>query len=174
MALVGVGCGQRPTDDVRVRLDGAHLVLENRTGADIHYRLAASPMQQAETPASLPGNRLENGHFERWRVAPSQRGQSVEVHWWRPAKVADASGVRGPDRVRRLPLELVDPDPLPLDELAVRACIAAHKARARARPQTEDFCMQEAERCLNAEGGLCATTYHGWRKALDEARAGRS
>lgn len=172
-ALLAAACSQQPTEDVRAHLDGAYLVLENRSGADIHYQLAASP-QQADVLASLPGNRLEDGHFRRWRIAPSQRGQSVEVRWWRPAKAADASGIRGPDRVRRLPLELVDPDPLPLDELAVRLCIAVHQARRSARPQSEDFCMQEAERCLNGDNGLCTTLYHGWRKALDEAKAGRS
>lgn len=170
LGLLAAGCGRRQaTEDVRVRLGGAYLLLENRSGADIHFQLAASPMLQAYIPASLPGNRLESGRFQRWRIAPSQRGQTVEVHWWRPGREIDASGIRGPDRVRRLPVELLDPDPLPLDERAVRACIAANRAQPRVRPNLEAFCMDEAERCLNTDGGLCATMYHGWRRVLDEA-----
>ena len=167
LALLATGCSQKPTEDMRVRLDGAYLVIENRTGADIHHQFTPSPMGQAYVPASLPGNRLENGRFKRWRIAPSQRGQAVELHWWRPGGAIDASGIRGPDRVRKIAIMLNDPDPLPLDEVAVRACIAAHRAQPRMRPDLEAFCMAEAERCLNTDGGLCAAMVHGWRKVLE-------
>lgn len=172
LALLVAGCSQKPTEDVRLRLDGADLVIENRSGADIHHQLTPLPAAQAWVPASLPGNRLESGRFVRWRIAPSQRGQAVELHWWRPGQAIDASGIRGPDRIRRISLMLDDPDPLPMDELAVRACIAAQRAQRQARPQTERACMDEAERCLNTpEGGLCAPMLHGWRRIEREARA---
>lgn len=171
-ALLAGGCSKKPTEDVRLRLDGAYLVIENRTGADIHHQLVAASMPAASVPASLPGNRLESGRFVRWRIAPSQRGQAVELHWWRPGQAIDASGIRGPDRVRQLTLMLDDPDPLPLDELAVRACIAAQRAQRSARAGTERACMDEAERCSNTtEGGLCAPMLHGWRRIEGEARA---
>jgi hypothetical protein len=171
LALLGSGCSQRPTDDVRLRLDGAHLVVENRSGADIHQQITLSPMPADQVLAGEPGNRLEDGRAVRTRIAPSQRGQTVALHWWRPGKTAAASSVPEPGRIRILSIRLDDPDPLPLDELAVRACIEAHRAQRRLRADTERRCMEGAEHCLRTEAGLCANMFHGWRRVEAEARA---
>lgn len=172
-----VACGQRPTEDVRVRLDGAYLVIENRSGAAIQHHVPTTPTAPGDTPTGLQGQRLESGRFVRWRIAPSQRGQAVEVQWWRPGKEGDATGGPRPGAVRRVVLMLDDPQPLPMDELAVRACVAAHRAQGTLRPQTERQCMDGAEHCMqSSDGGLCAPMFHGWRRLESEAlaRGGRS
>lgn len=171
LALLAGGCNQRPTDDVRLRLDGAYLVVENHSGADIHHQITPSPMPPDRLLASEPGNRLEHGRFVRTRIAPSQRGQRVALHWWRPGKAEGPGGGPEPHRIRTLEIMLDDPDPLPLDELAVRACIDAHRAQRRLRADTERRCMEGAERCLRTDGGLCASMFHGWRRVEAEARA---
>lgn len=174
LALLAAGCGQRPTDDVRLRLDGADLVVENRSGADIHHQVTPSPMPADQVLAGEPGNRLEPGRLVRTRIAPSQRGQMVALHWWHAGKATAASGMPEAGRVRTLTILLDDPDPLPLDELAVRACIDAHRAQRRLRADTERRCMAEAEHCLRTEAGLCASMFHGWRRVEAEARARKS
>jgi hypothetical protein len=169
--LVLAGCAPQLTEDVHTRIDGAHLVIENRSGGDVHVQLAASPLQPAYLPLSLPGNRLSDGRFLRQRIGSALWGQQIELHWWRPGEPLDASGIRGPDRIRRLRVTLTEPAQLPLDELAVRACMAGHKAQGRFGPRTEAWCIEEAERCLNTEAGLCAGMLHGWRRIEQEARA---
>jgi hypothetical protein len=171
LALLGGGCSQRPTDDVRLRLDGAYLVVENRSGADIHHQVTVSPKPDEQVLAGEPGNRLEPGRQVRTRIAPSQRDQMVALHWWLAGKATSASSVPEPGRIRTLTIRLDDPDPLPLDELAVRACIDAHRAQRRLRADTERRCMAEAEHCLRTEAGLCASMFHGWRRVEAEARA---
>ena len=171
LALLSAGCSQRPTDDVRLRLDGAYLVVENRSGADIHHQVTVSPPPEDQVLAGEPANRLEPGRLLRTRIAPSQRGQAVALHWWHAGKASGASAVPAPGRVRTLTIQLDDPDPLPLDELAVRACIDAHRAQRRLRADTERRCMAEAEHCLRTEAGLCASIFHGWRRVEAEARA---
>ena len=172
LAALG-GCQRAPSDDVRARLDGAYLVLENRTRADIHHRVVARPEDAASAPVSQPGNRLEPGRFMRWRIAPSQRGQVVDLQWWRPGGDVDAAGPRGADRVRTIAVALDEPDPVPVDELAVRACIAAHRAQGRLRADTERRCMDGAEHCLTTSPAGCAPLVHGWRQVEAEARAQR-
>lgn len=171
LALLTGGCSQRPTDDVRLRLDGAYLVVENRSGADIHHQVTVSPLPADQVLSSEPGNRLEPGRLVRTRIAPSQRGQVVALHWWRPGKAAGASEIPEPGRIRSLEIMLDEPDPLPLDELAVRACIDAHRAQRRLRADTERRCMAEAEHCLRTDASLCAGMVHGWRRVEAEARA---
>ena len=173
MALVALlaACAPRLTEDVRARIEGAYLVIENRSGGDVHVQLTASPMLQAYLPLSLPGNRLSDGHFLRQRIGASQWGQPIELHWWRPGKPLDESGMRGPDRIRKVRLTLTEPAELPLDELAVRACMAGHRAQGRWTARTEAWCIEEAERCLNTEAGLCAGMLHGWRRVEQEALA---
>jgi hypothetical protein len=168
------GCGPRLTDDVRVRIEGAYLQVENRSGGDVHVQLVAAPLMQAYVPASLPGNRVETGRYLRQRIAPSQWGRTLELHWWRPGEVLDASGIRGPDRIRRLPVVLAEPQPLPIDEQAVRACIAARQAQRRPSPRVEQFCIDEAERCLNTGAGLCEPMLRGWQAVEREALAQRA
>jgi hypothetical protein len=173
LALVSLlsACAPRLSEDVRTRIDGAYLVIENRSGGDVHLQLTASPRMQAYLPLSLPGNRLSDGRFLRHRIGSTLWGQQIELHWWRPGEALDASGIRGPDRVRRLRVQLTEPAELPLDDLAVRACVAGHQAQGRWTPRTEAGCIEEAERCLNTEAGLCASMLHGWRRVEQEARA---
>lgn len=169
LALLAAGCSPRPTDDVRLRLDGAYLVVENRSGADIHQQVTTSPMPPDQVLASAPDNRLEDGRAVRTRIAPSQRGQVVTLHWWRPGKAGTAGP---PERVRSLDIRLDDPDPLPLDELAVRACIDARRAQRRGGEQVERQCMEGGEQCLLGTAGDCAAQFHGWRRVEADARAG--
>jgi hypothetical protein len=166
------GCGPRLSEDVRARIDGAYLVIENRSGGDVHVQLAAGPLQQAYLPLSLPGNRLSDRRFQRHRIGSAQWGQQIELHWWRPGEPIDPSGLRGPDRVRRLQVRLTEPAELPVDEQAVRACMAGHKAQGRFTARTESWCIEEAERCLNTEAGLCAALLQGWQRIEQQARAG--
>lgn len=165
------GCSPRLTEDVRARIDGAYLVIENRSGGDVHVQLTASPLLQAYVPLSLPGNRLSDGRFLRQRIGSDLWGQVIELHWWRAGEPLDASGVRGPDRIRREKVRLTEPVPLPQDEQAVRACIAGHRAQGRWTPRTESSCIEEAELCLNTEANLCASMLNGWRRVEREARA---
>lgn len=170
-ALLLADCAPQLTEDVRARIDGAYLVIENRSGGDVHVQLAASPLQQAYLPLSLQGNRLSDGRFLRQRIGSALWGQQIELHWWRPGEPLDASGIRGPDRIRRMRVLLTEPAELPLDELAVRACLAGHRAQGRFNPRTEAWCVEEAERCLNTGAGLCAGMLHGWRRVEQEALA---
>ncbi len=129
--LAGVAaCSKAPGDDVRVQLDGAYLVIENRTGADIHQRVQPTSDNQAWVPTSLPDNRLESGRRMRVRIAPSERGEQLQVLWWRPGrKLAD--GNRGADLVRRKRVLLDElAEPLPADEQLVRVCTALMAVRA--------------------------------------------
>ena len=103
---VGVaGCGGRPTEDVRATVDGSQLVLENRSNTDIHFQLI-QPLT-AFIPLSTPLNRLEDGRTLKLRIAPSQRGETIDMAWWRPGDRIDGSEIRGPDRVRKIRVKLV-------------------------------------------------------------------
>lgn len=172
MAMLA-GCGPRLTEDVRVHVDGAYLKVENRSGGDVHVQLVATPLAQAYVPLSLPGNRVDAGRYLRQRIAPSQWGRTLELHWWRSGKTIDASGIRGPDRVRKLPVSLTEPVPLPIDEQAVRACIAARAAQGRAGARVESFCIDEAEQCLNTGVVGCEPTLRAWQTLEREALAQR-
>lgn len=165
------GCAPRLSEDLRTHIDGAYLVIENRTGDDVHVQLTATPLQQAYVPLSLPGNRLSNGRYLRQRIGSAWWGRQIELHWWRAGEPLDATGVRGPDRIRRLQVSLSEPAELPLDEQAVRACMAGHRAQGRFTSRTEAWCIDEAERCLNTEAGLCGGMLHGWQQVEREARA---
>jgi hypothetical protein len=167
------GCAPRLSEDVRVHVDGAYLKVENRSGGDVHVQLVAAPLVQAYVPLSLPGNRVDAGRYLRQRIAPSHWGRTLELHWWRPGEAIDASGIRGPDRVRRLPVTLTEPVPLPIDEQAVRACIAARTAQGRAGARTEQSCIDEAELCLNTGAVGCEPMLRGWQALERETLAQR-
>lgn len=159
--LYTAGCAKRGTEDVSARVEGSRLVIENRSGTDVHVQLVAGPA--AWLPLSTNLNLLADGTKLTMRIAPSERGQSVEVVWWRPGAKAAGTEVRGPDRMRRLPVELVLlSEPLSQDEALVRVCIQLaetsareqaerpgggvhHSARSYSPYQVERSCMKQAE-----------------------------
>ena len=167
LALAVSGCGRRASEDVRATVDGSQLVLENRSNTDIHFQLI-EPLT-GFIPLSTPLNRLEDGKTLKLRIAPSQRGETIDMAWWRPGKQIDGSEIRGPDRVRKIRVQLAElAEPLPTDEAFVRACIALAAATAkeqRERPggaarelarnysasRAESDCMKQVElRCPDA------------------------
>jgi hypothetical protein len=172
LALVVTGCGKRATEDVRATVDGGHLVLENRSNTDIHFQLI-EPLF-AFIPLSTPNNRLEDGKTLKLRISPSQRGTTLDMAWWRPGNRIAGSELRGPDRVRRIRVKLVElTEPLPPDEEFVRACIALAATTAREQrerpggtardlarsysgPKAEDDCMKRAEQLCPDTPAQCA------------------
>lgn len=158
--LSTAGCAKRGTEDVRARVEGSHLVIENRSGTDVHVQLVSGPA--AWVPLSTDLNLLADGAKRTMRIAPSERGQSVEVAWWRPGAKVAGTDVRAPDRIRRLPVELVPlSEPLSQDEALVRVCIqlaevsgqeeaerpggGRQPARSSNPHQVERSCMKQAE-----------------------------
>lgn len=182
LVLAVSGCGKRPTEDVRATVDGGHLVLENRSNTDIHFQLIAPLV--AFIPLSTPNNRLEDGKLLKLRIAPSQRGTTLDMAWWRPGERIDGSELRGPDRVRKIRVNLVElTEPLPPDEEFVRACIALAATTAReqrerpdgtARDQARNYngakaendCMQRAEQLCRDIPAQCAGELDTTRASL--------
>ena len=181
VALAVAGCGLRANEDVRASVAGSHLVIENRSHADIHYQLVQGRV--AFIPLSTPLNQLQDGRTLRLRIAPSQRGEAVDLVWWRPGERIDGSEFRGPDRLRRLRVPLDEPaEPLPADEAFVRTCIevaatvaaerrAGGDERSRAAyhnaPKAEADCMKEVEQwCARAEAPECARELANQRARL--------
>jgi hypothetical protein len=149
LALAGAGCGMRPTEDVRATVDGSHLVLENRSNTDIHFQLIAPLV--AFIPLSTPNNLLEDGRTLKLRIAPSQRGETINMAWWRPGERIDGSEIRGPDRVRKIRVQLAElAEPLPTDEAFVRACIALAAVTAREQRERPDGSARDLARNYNA------------------------
>ncbi|MFO1302497.1 MAG: hypothetical protein U1F54_02125 [Burkholderiales bacterium] len=171
-------CAPKANEDVRVNAQGTHLVVENLSHADIHLQVI-EPLVPF-VPLSTPNNLLPDGKSLRVRIAPSQRGQKIDVNWWRPGKELD-KGIRGPDRVRKIRVELAPlAEPLPKDEQYVRACIAlasAQRGRDYNALKSERDCMAKAEAlCPDAPercaGELAATTA-ALKARDDEERAKR-
>lgn len=177
VATVLAGCGKSDANAVKVRLDGAYLVVENHSGRDVHALLLADPTA-VFLPVSSADNRVQDGRFRRWRIAPSSRGTTIHVAWWHPGRAAEGTDLPGADRVRRVPLVLLALSGAPpFDEQVVTACVEALRlsARARARPTTETelekTCMQEADECLNTHGMNCEVQARHWKARLEEDRA---
>ncbi len=177
-ALLAAGCAPKPNEDVRVSAQGTHLVIDNQSHADIHLQLI-EPLVPF-VPLSTPNNLLADGKSLRMRIAPSQRGQKVDVNWWRPGKELE-KGIRGPDRVRRVRVELAPlAEPLPTDEAYVRACIAlesAQRGRDYNAAKSERDCMQKAEALCPDAPARCAGELNAATAALkardDEERTQR-
>lgn len=175
------GCSKSDADAVKIRQDGAFLVVENHSGRDVHAQLLADPAA-ALLPVSGADNRVQDGRFRRWRVPPSQRGTTVHIAWWHPGRAAEGTDLPGADRVRRVPVVLLAlSGALPFDEQVVLACVDALRLSARlaARPTTdaeiETRCLQEADECLNTHGMNCEVQARHWKARLaeDQARASR-
>lgn len=174
LAAALTACGRRSgNEDVQLRVEGSHLVIDNRSGADVHVQLLEDPMLMAWIPASLPGNLLPDGQSRRQRIAPSERGKKIQLAWWRPGKKIGDSGVRGPDRMRRIRLTLPPlAEPLGDDERLIAVCLAiaregAAEYRERPRglpemrvstpppPVNETSCVALAEtQCASGQCGL--------------------
>jgi hypothetical protein len=149
LALAVAGCGRRASEDVRATVDGSHLVLENRSNTDIHFQLI-TPLT-AFIPLSTPLNRLEDGKTLKLRISPSQRGETIDMAWWRPGERIDGSEIRGPDRVRRIRVKLAElDDPLPADEALVRACVALAAATAQEQRERPGGAARDLARNYNA------------------------
>ena len=91
LAATLTACGRHSggNEDVQLRVEGSHLVIENRSGEDVHVQLLEDPMLMAWIPASLPGNLLPDGQSRRHRIAPSERGKKIQLAWWRPGEKID-------------------------------------------------------------------------------------
>lgn len=177
-AALAAACGSRANEDVRASVQGSHLVIENLSHADVHFQLIEPLMPFI--PLSTPNNLLPDGKTLRLRIAPSQRGQKIDFNWWRPGKALD-KGIRGPDRVRKIRVELRELDePLPADEAYVRACIALASAQAGRNhdaAKAEEDCMAKADALCPATPEPCARELAAVRAALaareDEQKASR-
>ncbi len=184
-AVVVAGCGLRANEDVRASVAGSHLVIENRSHADIHYQLVQGRV--AFIPLSTPLNLLQDGRTLKLRIAPSQRGEAVDLVWWRPGERIDGSEFRGPDRLRRIRVALEAPaEPLPTDEAFVRACVEVAAAVAEERrasggargqatyhspAKAEADCMKEVEQwCATAAAPECARELANQRARLASVR----
>jgi hypothetical protein len=174
LAAALAACSKRGgNEDVQVRVEGSRLVIENRSGEDVHVQLLEDPMLMAWIPASLPGNLLPDGQSRRHRIAPSERGKKIQLAWWRPGEKIDDSGIRGPDRMRRIRLTLPPlAEPLGDDEQLIAICLAigregAAEFRERPRglpemrvstpppPVSEASCLALAEtQCASGQCGL--------------------
>ncbi|MBK9115283.1 MAG: hypothetical protein IPM22_06490 [Betaproteobacteria bacterium] len=182
-ALVVAGCALRANEDVRASVAGSHLVLENRSHADIHYQLVQGRV--AFIPLSTPLNQLADGKTLKLRIAPSQRGETIDLVWWRPGERIDGSEWRGPDRLRRVRVALDElAEPLPNDEAFVRTCVevaatVAEERRASATSSTrgpapyfsaakaESDCLKEVEQwCATAAAPECARELTNQRARL--------
>lgn len=166
-------CGGFGADgDVKVRIEGSHVVIENLSGAAIHVHTALADTRWLA--ASLPGNEVAHGGARRLRILPSQRGQALELVWWRPGARIGGSDVRGPDQLRRVSLEApLLREPIADDDALVLACVrvaalaqpgkAADEAKAHERA-AERQCAARAER--ECALGSCALVLDAQRKVL--------
>ena len=161
LLLALAACGKKATEDVRVRVEGSQLRIDNRSGADIHLSLEES--SGLLIPFSTPQNRLADGQSRQRRIAPSQRPSSIQVAWWRPGDKLAGSEIRGADRLRRMKVDVPESvEPMAIDEVFVRTCIKRAAAAHQVAPGTpyyptvaEDECMKTtAEWCANP--GQCA------------------
>jgi hypothetical protein len=173
-----MACGKK--EDVQVLVKGSQLVIENRTGDDIHFQLTgAEPV--AFIALATPANRLDKGRQRSLRIAPSERGSKLVLHWWFAGEKID--GVAVADRVRRIPFS-IDPlqEPIPIDEQYVLACLDVWQMRMQARrAQSDRFnlgasqdtphkaerqCMTEAEaKCMGQDKSECRNSMQGFANA---------
>lgn len=176
LGLMGLGgCSRSDADAVKVRQEGAFLVVENHSGRDVHVQLLPDPTA-AWLPVSQADNRVQDQRYRRWRIAPSMRGSTVHVAWWHPGRTAEGTDQPGADRVRRVPVPLLAlSGELPFDEQVVLACIDALRPWARNTGRTlsdaeiENRCLQEADDCLNTHGMNCDVQARYWKaRAADE------
>ncbi|MCL4747056.1 MAG: hypothetical protein KJZ83_16805 [Burkholderiaceae bacterium] len=194
LALAAIACSKGGNENAKggnenvlARVEGSHLLIENRSGEAVHVQLVQARV--AWIPASLPGNRMADGQSRRLRIAPSDRGQSVELFWWRPGKKIGDSDVRGPDRMRRVTVALPAlTEPLADDELLIRNCVALgseSEAEFRERPPvrspvhpvipprqvSERSCVEMAE--LSCASGRCAQELQTQERQLQSVRDAR-
>ena len=101
LAIVAAsGCADNP-EAVGVRLEKAKLVIENRSGTDVYYRVTGFRSEDF-VPASLPGVRVRPGARLALDVDdPFVRDQGLAVHWWHEGDPLEGTDVRGADRVRK-------------------------------------------------------------------------
>lgn len=190
LAAAVAACGRRGgNEDVQLRVEGSHLVIENRSGEDVHVQLLEDPMLMAWIPTSLPGNLLPDGQSRRHRIAPSERGKKIQLAWWRPGKKFGDSDIRGPDRIRRVRLTLPPlAEPLADDERLIQVCLALGregKAEYRERPRglpemrvstpprpvSEGACIELAE--TQCASGQCSEVLQERQQQLEVVRDAR-
>jgi hypothetical protein len=125
------GCNSNDADQVKVRLDGSHLVVENTSYAEVCYSLRDD--KAGWLPLCTPENRLARGGVLRERIAPSRRGTTTSVFWWRAGERLEGSDFRKADRLREIRVTLDElAQPLPTDEAVVRTCVAIAATRSKA------------------------------------------
>lgn len=192
LAATLTACGRHSggNEDVQLRVEGSHLVIENRSGEDVHVQLLEDPMLMAWIPASLPGNLLPDGQSRRHRIAPSERGKKIQLAWWRPGEKIDDSGIRGPDRMRRIRHTLPPlAEPLSDDERLIELCLAIgregtaeYRERPRGLPEmrvsmppppvSEASCLALAEtQCASGQCGLVLQERQQQLAVVRDARA---
>jgi hypothetical protein len=99
--------------EVAVLLDAQGLLARNLTAQDVFWHLG-SEEPVAFIPASLPGNRIAPGATLRLDGRGTRPGTVVVFYWWyKGAEIQPGSGFYGPDRVRRVLLQVPRPKDLP-------------------------------------------------------------
>lgn len=92
--------------EVAVLLDTQGLLARNLTAQDVFWHLG-SEEPVAFIPASLPGNRIAPGATLRLDGRGMRPGTVVVFYWWyKGAEIQPGSGVHGPDRVRKVLLQV--------------------------------------------------------------------
>lgn len=110
-------CGGHPPDGeaVKVTFKGSRLHVENRSDEDVYYFMLPEPNSQAWVPASLPTNRIAAKDTLSLSTEGVEPGSRVQLNWWyRGKEIAD--GIDGPDRVRRIVVEIPPAKVRPRDE----------------------------------------------------------
>ena len=125
------GCGSNDAGQVQARLEGSHLVVTNTSLYEVCYSLRDDSI--GWLPLCTPENRLAGGGVLRQRIAPSRRGSTTGVYWWRAGERLEGSDFRKADKLREIRIALDEPaTPLPIDESVVRTCVAIAATRGKA------------------------------------------
>lgn len=92
--------------EVAVTLDTRGLRALNLTPRDVFWHLGTEE-RIAFIPASLPGNRIEPGRSLNLSGRGAPAGKVVVFYWWyKGDEIQPGSGIHGPDRVRRVLLQV--------------------------------------------------------------------
>jgi hypothetical protein len=100
-------CSGHPPDGeaVQVTFKGSRLHVENHSSDDVYYFMLPEPNSQSWVPASLPTNRIAAHDTLSLSTQDVEPGSRVQLNWWyRGDEIAD--GIYGPDRVRKIVVEI--------------------------------------------------------------------
>lgn len=105
-AEVQAALEERWQREVSLVLDRNGLRASNLTAQEVFWHLGTEE-PVAFIPASLPGNRIAPGHTLRLDGRGATPGKVLVFYWWyKGAEIEQGSGLHGPDRVRRVLLQV--------------------------------------------------------------------